>query len=241
MPAAYGMTFPATYAGPLRASMVPAGPKRAMAASAAYAVAEPCDSPTAASMGAPPGVASNCTVNAPVCAAKGVFDHPVDEVWQVPIDAAVGLSQGSATAYAALAAIARFGPAGTIDARSGPAYVAGKVIPYAAGMRYHFRLVVDVRTHTYSAYVTPPGSTEQTIGTGLAFRTEQSGVTALANVAVHAEQGTHTVCNFSLTTSGPSPAPVASVAVSPATASVAVGQTVQLTATPKDASGTSLP
>src|SRR6266540_1794416 len=93
MPAAYGMTFPATYAGPLRASMVPAGPKRAMAASAAYAVAEPCDSPTAASMGAPPGVASNCTVNAPVCAAKGVFDHPVDEVSQVP----TGGGSGSAT------------------------------------------------------------------------------------------------------------------------------------------------
>src|SRR6266545_3968003 len=93
MPAAYGMTFPATYADPLRASMVPAGLKRAMAASAAYAVAEPCDSPTAASMGAPPGVASNCTVNAPVCAAKGVFDHPVDEVWQVP----TGGGSGSAT------------------------------------------------------------------------------------------------------------------------------------------------
>src|SRR6266498_5176221 len=93
MPAAYGMTFPATYADPLRASMVPAGLKRAMAASAAYAVAEPCDSPTAASMSAPPGVASNCTVNAPVCAAKGVFDHPVDEVWQVP----TGGGSGSAT------------------------------------------------------------------------------------------------------------------------------------------------
>src|SRR5258705_107576 len=36
------------------------------------------------------------------------------------------------------------------------------------------------------------------------------------------------------------PAPVASVAVSPATASVGVGQTVQLTATPKDASGNAL-
>src|SRR5207244_9551178 len=34
--------------------------------------------------------------------------------------------------------------------------------------------------------------------------------------------------------------PVASVTVTPATASVAVGQTVQLTATPKDASGTPL-
>ncbi len=41
-------------------------------------------------------------------------------------------------------------------------------------------------------------------------------------------------------TQTPPGAPVASVAVSPATASVAVGQTVQLTATPKDTSGTSL-
>jgi len=38
----------------------------------------------------------------------------------------------------------------------------------------------------------------------------------------------------------PAPAPVASVSVSPATASVPVGQTVQLTATPQDASGNPL-
>ena len=43
-----------------------------------------------------------------------------------------------------------------------------------------------------------------------------------------------------VTVAGGSNAPVASVAVSPATASVGVGQTVQLTATPKDASGNAL-
>src|SRR5258706_7258122 len=43
-----------------------------------------------------------------------------------------------------------------------------------------------------------------------------------------------------VTVAGASNAPVASVAVSPATASVGVGQTVQLTATPKDASGNAL-
>ncbi len=39
---------------------------------------------------------------------------------------------------------------------------------------------------------------------------------------------------------GPDPVPVASVTVSPATASVTVGQTVQLTATPRDAAGNPL-
>ncbi|HJZ81708.1 MAG TPA: hypothetical protein VKD91_15230 [Pyrinomonadaceae bacterium] len=32
---------------------------------------------------------------------------------------------------------------------------------------------------TYSIYVTPAGGTELTVGTNFAFRTEQSGVTAL--------------------------------------------------------------
>src|SRR5207249_1341190 len=91
----------------------------------------------------------------------------------------------------------------------------------------------------YSVYVTPAGGAEQTIGTGFAFRTEQSGVTALANWALTAITGTHTVCNFAITGSQP-PAPAATVTLTPASATVNEGQTLQLTATPKDANGNPL-
>jgi hypothetical protein len=84
--------------------------------------------------------------------------------------------------------------------------------------------------------VTPAGGAEQTIGTGFAFRTEQSTVTALANWALTAITGTHTVCNFAITGSQP-PAPVATVTLTPGSATVNEGQTLQLAATLKDANG----
>src|SRR5437870_3897203 len=155
------------------------------------------------------------------------------------LDAATGLSQGAAAAYTDLAVIVRFNTGGTIDARNRGAYAATNSIGYTAGTSYHFRVVVDVSSHTYSAYVTPAGGAEQTIGTGFAFRTEQSGVTALANWALTAITGTHTVCNFAITGSQP-PAPVATVTLTPASATVNEGQTLQLTATLKDANGNTL-
>ena len=155
------------------------------------------------------------------------------------IDAGTGLSLAAAGSYTDLAVIVRFDSANVIDARNGGGYSAANVIPYTPGTSYRFRLVVDVPSHTYSAYVAPAGGTEATIGTGFAFRTEQSGVTALANWGLTANPGTHTVCNFTITSSTP-PVPVASVTVTPSPASVQAGQTVQLTATPKDANGTPL-
>jgi len=155
------------------------------------------------------------------------------------LDAATGLSQGAAAAYSDMAVIVRFNAGGTIDARNGGAYAAANSIGYTPGTSYHFRLVVDVSSHTYSAYVTPAGSAEQTIGTGFAFRTEQSGVTSLANWTLTAVTPSHTVCNFAIAGSQP-PAPVASVIVTPGSATVNEGQALQLTATPKDANGNTL-
>src|SRR5207247_1650440 len=137
------------------------------------------------------------------------------------------------------AAIVRFNAAGQIDARNGAAYAAASAIPYAAGTSYHFRLVVDVPSHSYAAYVTPAGGAEATIGTGYAFRTEQAAVASLANVTVYSDAGTHTVCNVAITGST-RPGSVATVDVTPATANVTVGGTVQLVATPRDANGTPL-
>ncbi|MES2694824.1 MAG: Ig-like domain-containing protein, partial [Verrucomicrobiota bacterium] len=104
------------------------------------------------------------------------------------IDALVGFSLGSAEALTDIAAAIRFNtetPTPKIDARNGGSYIADNPIPYTAGLRYRFRLVVNRTAHTYSAYVTAPGGTEQTIGLNYAFRTEQSAVASLDNVVTY--------------------------------------------------------
>ena len=152
------------------------------------------------------------------------------------IDGVIGLSPTAVSDYTGLAAIVRFNASGTIDARNGGSYTAASTIPYSAGKTYHFRLVVATASRTYSAYVTPAGGAEQLIGSGYAFRSEQSGATSLANWGAYAGTGSMNLCNFSLASAGV-PAPVASVTVAPATASVAAGSTAQFTATLKDANG----
>lgn len=88
------------------------------------------------------------------------------------VDGGVGISFGSAGgSWSNLSAVVRFGTAGKIEARDNQTYV-GPVTPinYSANQTYHIRMVVDVPNKTYSAYVTPPSSTEQTIATNIAFR-----------------------------------------------------------------------
>jgi len=154
------------------------------------------------------------------------------------MDGVMGLSSGPAADYTTLAAIVLFSSTGTIQARNGGAYAAATTIPYSAGTTYHFRLDVDVSSHSYTVYVTPTGSTEQLLGSNFAFRTEQATVSALDNLGLKAAVGSVAVC--SLAVSGwtpPPPTPVASVTVSPAVAMLTVGQNVQLTASLKDANG----
>ena len=113
-----------------------------------------------------------------------------------PINNVIGLSRGPQTAYTGLAAIARFNPSGNIDARNGGAYAAASTIPYASGVKYHFRLAINVPARTYSIFVTPAGGTEKLVGTNFAFRTEQSTVTSLDSWATFAQAGSSTVCAF---------------------------------------------
>jgi len=99
-----------------------------------------------------------------------------------PANAVAGLSSGVATGYTSLACMVRFNTTGQIDARNGGSFTAS-TINFTANTLYHFRLVVNVPAHTYSAYVTAPGGSEQTIGTNLAFRTEQAAVTSLSHAS----------------------------------------------------------
>jgi hypothetical protein len=114
------------------------------------------------------------------------------------IDSVMALSSGPKTAFGDFACLVRFNPDGTIDARNGGAYAPlPGVIPYSAGVKYTFRLVVNVPAKTYSIYVTPDGGTEQTVGTAFAFR-PTAGAANLDNwgVVVAGLAGSTTVCSF---------------------------------------------
>ncbi len=177
--------------------------------------------------------------NSSVPTQTGAFEAQFDATAATAsTNAAVGLSNGPAADWTNLAAIVRFNSTGTIDARNGGDYAATTAIAYTAGTRYHFRLDVDLASHTYDIYVTPAGATERVLGTAFAFRTEQAAVPALNNLGLDTNGGSATVCNVTVGVWTPlPPAPVASVTMSPAATTVSGGATVQLTATLKDASG----
>jgi|GEM_PF-1527726 len=154
------------------------------------------------------------------------------------IDGLTGLSLGTASSYANLAAIVRFNNTGTIDARNGGVYAAETAIPYTAGALYRFRLVVDPTAHRYSVFVTPPGGSERRVALNYAFRNEQAAVSSLNNWALNSGSGGHRVCAFALT---PPPTPPDTVPpVISLTAPVAgstVAGSVPIAAVASDASG----
>ena len=137
--------------------------------------------------------------NSALAAQTGAFIVAFDATPSAsPINSVVGLSKGVQTTYSGFATLARFNPSGDIDARNAGNYSALSVIPYAGGKSYRFRLAINVPGHTYSIYVTPPGGTEQTVGTNFLFRTEQNTVTSLDHWGVYAGTGSVTVCNFTI-------------------------------------------
>src|SRR5262245_17425793 len=141
--------------------------------------------------------------NVAFTAQSGTFTAEFDATPSAaPIDNVVGLSRGPQTSYAGFAALARFSPAGNIDARNGGDFAATPTIPYSAYVTYHFRLVVNAPAHNYSIFVRPAGGAEQTVGTNFAFRTEQNTVTSLdwwGTFVNSSTPGSVTVCNFTIT------------------------------------------
>jgi hypothetical protein len=111
-----------------------------------------------------------------------------------------GLSDGSAQQYDNLATGVRFNPSGTIDVRNGSGFTAAANIGYQAGVTYHFILDVNVSRHTYSAYVVIL-SRQITLGSNVAFRSEQSSVPLLNTVGVMAAAGGLSICNLNLSSS----------------------------------------
>src|SRR5690348_5051823 len=84
--------------------------------------------------------AAQCTMGTstwaanPLAAQTGTFSVNFDATPQANgIDAQVAMSQGVPSGYTDLAAIVRFNPDGTIDARKGSDYAADYSQPYSAG------------------------------------------------------------------------------------------------------------
>jgi len=91
--------------------------------------------------------------------------------------------------------VVRFHDNGMVDARNGSNYQAENSYAYSLGTTYHVRLVVDVVDHLYSAYIRQAGIVpETTIANDYAFRTEQSGVTALTYWGTFADIGSMSAC-----------------------------------------------
>ena len=147
------------------------------------------------------------------------------------IDAVVGFGQTNIAQYPDLATILRFNSSGQIDMRNGGAYAADNTINYSnnpTSTVYHFATTNRVASHTYDASVKVGGVTTM-IGTGYAFRTEQSGVTNLDVIGM-TTLGFNTILNaynFSIAAAGGPAAP--SITTQPTNATVAIGGQTNIT------------
>jgi hypothetical protein len=141
-------------------------------------------------------------VNNPIATQTGIFTATFDATPSASLmDSIIGFSQNAAAIPADRAVIVRFNSTGTVDAINDSGYSAVTSIPYFGGLLYHFRIVIDTSAHTYSAYVTSPGGTEQTLATDYAFRTQQATASSLSWWNFFASTNWDTVCNFAIPSS----------------------------------------
>jgi unsaturated chondroitin disaccharide hydrolase len=96
------------------------------------------------------------------------------------------------------AVIVDFDGSGIMKARNGDVYSADVALAYTAGASYKIRLDVDMATHRYSVYVTPPSGTEVRIASSYAFRPPWNTATSLGNWAAIASSGSVQTCGFAL-------------------------------------------
>lgn len=115
------------------------------------------------------------------------------------MDGVIGISQGAAVDYEDLAVIVRFNTAGQIDVRNGDNYTSYVPVSYSAESVCHFRLLVDISSHTYSVHVQVDDNPDVIIGENYSFRTSQSSVSSLDTLAVTAAVGSHMVSNLTVT------------------------------------------
>ncbi len=116
--------------------------------------------------------------NTPISAQSGTFTAEWDAMpLAAGVDALMSLTNGPQTFWDNLAATVRFNMNNTVDAinNSTSIYSADNQIAYVPNTTYHFRMVADVPTHTYSVYVAGPGGSEQLLAANYLFRSTQRG------------------------------------------------------------------
>lgn len=105
------------------------------------------------------------------------------------IDGFTGLSASAPREAGDVAAIVRFNEQGTIDVRHGGAFRADQSLGYSANQSYRVRMVIDVKSRTYSVFVTPPGQPEISLAKNYAFRSTQAGVQVLGKIVLAGYKG----------------------------------------------------
>jgi len=111
------------------------------------------------------------------------------------------LSDGQGSGWSDYAVLVRFNRSNSIDARDGGIYTYSNYLSYTPNVEYHFELIVDVDSHTYSVYVTPENGSRTQVAENFDFRTEQNNVSELNNWAIWSgfdTDGLMEVCNFTI-------------------------------------------
>lgn len=112
-------------------------------------------------------------------------------------DIVSGFSLHSADSFSDLACIVRFAPNGTIDARNAGVYSATETLNYTPNTDYQFFLVADLTSKTYTVYAKEvSGGSLIQIANDFAFRSEQSNLESIGNLATFAVEGSQTISNF---------------------------------------------
>jgi len=121
------------------------------------------------------------------------------------IDAFTGIGAIAPREAGDVAAIVRFNERGTIDVRNGGTFGADQRVPYTGNKPYRVRMVIDVKSRTYSVFVTPPGQAEVLLAKNYAFRSTQSGVQSLGKIVLAGYasrggdfKGPHRITGFAL-------------------------------------------
>jgi len=156
---------------------------------------------------------SSYTINGSSCLVSNLTfqNFPLDEVQtgrftftynatpdNDALDALVMLSDGNGSTFTDYAVLVRFNRSGNMDVMNYNQYGADNVISFVKGEIYEFRIEVDVPSKIFSAYVTPPGESEQTIAEDYPFRSTQSNITQIDNWGLMSDIGTIHVCGFNL-------------------------------------------
>lgn len=121
---------------------------------------------------------------------KGSFEVSFDATPLADkIDAFTGFSADAPRDAGDVAAIVRFNEQGTIDVRNGGSFRADQSLGYSANQSYRVRMVIDVKSRTYSVFVTAPGQPEISLARNYAFRSTQAAVQALGKIVLAGYKG----------------------------------------------------